>query len=199
MYPVQIGTVHYFEGEMEDCMKRLGYAWFLAFLMFGAVRADDGAVTVTRKDLGIKIQMPSGWETVKDSTIPAKELWLNVPVENENIICYFKRLKAPYARAKANLLASFRAENFASFEKMYGALEIEVHRKSSCEKINGIEVCSAEYKYNYQQAMDQHTYYAVFSGPRGAVMAFFSAGPDNYPGKVEIFKNSVMKSLASAR
>ncbi len=182
-------------------MKKYVLLLMALMVAWGAGHAGGEPASIEMKELGFKVQIPAAWKVNTEAAAGKNELWLDVPAgENDFITCYFKPLQGDYDKAKANIPASFRSENFASFDEMYGAekLKINVFRKASCAKIRGLEICSGEFKYNYQQYPNQHTYYAIFKTDKGAQQAFFSTGPKIYSKNVAVFKK-VMNSLSLIR
>ncbi len=126
------------------------------------------------------------------------EIWVTIPAAGEEYLsCSFRPIKGDYDKAKADIPAFSRTENFADFDSMYGAdnLKIKVMKKGKCSKVNGIEVCVAEFKYDYQASPNQHTYYAIFKTGKGAYQAFFSGDAKIYKKNVECFK----KAMASIK
>ncbi len=183
-------------------MKKCIFLCLVVLVAVAIGHASGEMASVESKSQGFKIQVPSSWKVNAESSSENNQLALDVPAAgDEYIICYFAPLKGNYAAAKKNLPASFRSENFASFDEMYGAekLKIKVIRKASCTKVNSIEVCSGEFKYDYQQNPNQHTYYAIFRTDKGAQQAFFSTGPSIYMRSVDVFKKKVIASLTLIR
>lgn len=170
---------------------------FAVLVIYGTLFAAAKFITADVTDYGFTVQIPSDWSFKMLKEDNFNQATIEVPAgEEEYITCYFAPLKGDYTKAKSDLPASFRSENFKSFDEMYGPenLKIKVTQKAKCSKINGIEVCAAEFKYDYQQYPNQLTYFAIFKTDKGAYQAFYSAEAKVYKKTFPKFKK-VMASL----
>jgi hypothetical protein len=164
-----------------------------------SVRAQE-SMEIKNKKFGFSIDLFPGWEIDEDALKKTGEMWFNIPADEENGIYYtfyIVPLKGKYDAIKKDIVKGFRTEIFKSFDEMYGkeSLTIKVHKKSSCTKVNGIEVCSAEFNYDYQAEGPQRTYFGVFKTKKGAYLIFFSTNPDSYDEFIADFKEYVVGSL----
>ncbi len=181
-------------------MKRFGLLCAFFILVSGIVFAAEKTTTVEKKEFGITMQIPEDWKVDTENYPDPSELWLQVPVGDEvRLVCYFRPLTGDYAKSKKDLAASFRNECFADYnEQLEGGrkLIIKVVKKSTCSKTKGkkIEVCTAEFKYDFQRAT-VNTCYAIFKTEKGAYMVFFSSSDiKTYKKHVDKFKK-VLSSI----
>lgn len=182
-------------------MKKILFV-FMGLLMFicaASVRAQE-SMGLKNKKYGFSIDLFPGWEIDEETLKESGEMNFNIPPDEENFVYYtfyIVPLKGKYDAIKKDIVKGFRKEIFQGYDKMYGkeSLEIEVHKKSSCMKVNGIEVCSAEFNYDYQAEGPQRTYFGIFKTKKGAYLIFFSSNPDSYDSFIDDFKEYVVGSL----
>ncbi|NPV02548.1 MAG: hypothetical protein HPY53_14330 [Brevinematales bacterium] len=157
-------------------------------------------ISIENKKFGFSIELFPDWVIDQDTFKKTGEMWAQIPpdeVQGIYYTFYIVPLKGKYDAIKKDIVKGFRKEIFKSFDEMYGkeSLTIKVHKKSTCSKVNGIEVCSAEFNYDYQAEGPQRTYFGVFKTKKGAYLIFFSSNPENYDLMIDDFKSMVVGSI----
>ena len=182
-------------------MKKIHVMFFLLFVFTGAVFAGWYGLdfkTIENKKAGYSIEVPLFWEINQDELDKTGDFY---PVIDQGegiyIGCYIVKLTGKYDAVKKDIVKGFRKEVFADFDKMYGkdSLTIKTHKKSSCKKINGIEVCSAVFNYDYKADGPQRTFFGIFKTKKGAYKVFFSSSPENFEEFYPPFEELVLGKL----
>ncbi|OHD57654.1 MAG: hypothetical protein A2Y33_06350 [Spirochaetes bacterium GWF1_51_8] len=182
-------------------MKKVVFMLIGLLILTGSVFAGKpDKLTIQNKKYGFSIDLFPGWELNEETFHESSEMYFSIPSDEEQGIYYtfyIVPLKGKYDAIKKDIVKGFRKEIFKSFDEMYGkeSLTIKVHKKSSCTKVNKIEVCSAEFNYDYQAEGPQRTYFGIFKTKKGAYLIFFSSNPENYDLMIEDFKENVLGTI----
>ncbi|NPV00209.1 MAG: hypothetical protein HPY53_02395 [Brevinematales bacterium] len=158
-------------------------------LIMGLAFAGSATVKADLKEGGFSITIPSEW-TVDETELQNGSLFIGTQMK-EYMGFYFQKLKGDYKAVKKNMDKSFINEAFEPIDA--GSVKPKTVKKASCSKVNGIEVCSAEYKYDIGAGL-QKAYFGVFKTKKGVYKIIFSTDEGTYNKLIAKIKK-IIKTL----
>ncbi|OHD60784.1 MAG: hypothetical protein A2014_03110 [Spirochaetes bacterium GWF1_49_6] len=156
-------------------MKKTVLTVLGVIMITSIVFAGSAPVKAELKEGGFSLMIPSEW-TVDETELQNGSLFIATQMK-EYMGFYFQKLKGDYKTVKKNLEKSFINEAFEPIDA--GSVKPKSVKKASCSKVNGIEVCSAEFKYDLGAGL-QKTYFGVFQTKKGAYKVIFSTDEGTY-------------------